>query len=210
MEAHLDPLPDVVAVDEVQFLDEGLLPLVERLAQRGVRVILAGLDLDFRGEPFGLMPELLARAEFVEKLTAICPRCGAPATPDPALGERPTGPLHRPRDPGGSGGALRAPVPGLPPSALLSHGEGGARALPEAHLQHSVAQARLGRALFDGPRQVQGAAEGAHGPLLQEVGSGKGMAHPRQGHAASLLQKLQVLGPNSREIHQEDVVVLVF
>ncbi len=80
MEAHLDPLPEVVAVDEVQFLDSGLLPLVERLAQRGVRVILAGLDLDFRGEPFGLMPELLARAEFVEKLTAICPRCGAPAT----------------------------------------------------------------------------------------------------------------------------------
>ncbi|MEN2982509.1 MAG: thymidine kinase [Thermus sp.] len=80
MEAYLKPLPQVVAVDEVQFLDRALLPLVERLAQEGVRVILAGLDLDFRGEPFGLMPELLARAEFVEKLTAICPRCGAPAT----------------------------------------------------------------------------------------------------------------------------------
>lgn len=80
MEAHLDPLPQVVAVDEVQFLDRGLIPLVERLAQGGVRVILAGLDLDFRGEPFGLVPELLARAEFVEKLTAICQRCGAPAT----------------------------------------------------------------------------------------------------------------------------------
>jgi thymidine kinase len=80
MEAHLDPLPQVVAVDEVQFLDRGLLSLVERLAVQGVRVILAGLDLDFRGEPFGLMPELLARAEFVEKLSAICPRCGAPAT----------------------------------------------------------------------------------------------------------------------------------
>jgi thymidine kinase len=80
MEAYLSPRPEVVAVDEVQFLDRGLLPLVERLAQEGVRVILAGLDLDFRGEPFGLMPELLARAEFVEKLTAICPRCGAPAT----------------------------------------------------------------------------------------------------------------------------------
>ncbi|WP_117236827.1 thymidine kinase [Thermus sediminis] len=80
MEAYLEPLPQVVAVDEVQFLDRGLLPLVERLAGRGVRVILAGLDLDFRGEPFGIMPELLARAEFVEKLSAICPRCGAPAT----------------------------------------------------------------------------------------------------------------------------------
>jgi thymidine kinase len=80
MEAHLDPLPQVVAVDEAQFLDGGLLSLVERLAAQGVRVILAGLDLDFRGEPFGLMPELLARAEFVEKLSAICSRCGAPAT----------------------------------------------------------------------------------------------------------------------------------
>jgi thymidine kinase len=80
MAAHLDPLPQVVAVDEVQFLDRGLLSLVEGLAARGVRVILAGLDLDFRGEPFGIMPELLARAEFVEKLSAICPRCGAPAT----------------------------------------------------------------------------------------------------------------------------------
>jgi len=80
MAAHLDPLPQVVAVDEVQFLDRGLLSLVEGLAAKGVRVILAGLDLDFRGEPFGIMPELLARAEFVEKLSAICPRCGAPAT----------------------------------------------------------------------------------------------------------------------------------
>ncbi|GAA6756005.1 thymidine kinase [Thermus sp. 2.9] len=80
MEAHLAPLPQVVAVDEVQFLDRGFLDLAERLAQAGVRVIAAGLDLDFRGEPFGIMPELLARAEFVEKLTAICPRCGAPAT----------------------------------------------------------------------------------------------------------------------------------
>jgi len=80
IEAYLSPLPQVVAVDEVQFLDAGLLSLAEDLARQGVRVILAGLDLDFRGEPFGLMPELLARAEFVEKLTAICAQCGAPAT----------------------------------------------------------------------------------------------------------------------------------
>lgn len=80
METYLSPLPEVVAVDEAQFLDRGLVGLAEALAQRGVRVILAGLDLDFRGEPFGIMPELLARAEFVEKLTAICPQCGAPAT----------------------------------------------------------------------------------------------------------------------------------
>lgn len=73
-------LPQVVAVDEAQFFDAGLIPLVLQLAQQGVRVIVAGLDMDFRGEPFGLMPELLSRADYVEKLTAVCPRCGAPAS----------------------------------------------------------------------------------------------------------------------------------
>ena len=73
-------LPQVVAVDEAQFFDIGLIPLVLQLAQQGVRVIVAGLDMDFRGEPFGLMPELLSRADYVEKLTAVCPRCGAPAS----------------------------------------------------------------------------------------------------------------------------------
>lgn len=73
-------LPQVVAIDEAQFFDPGLIPLVLHLAQQGVRVILAGLDMDFRGEPFGLMPELLSRADYVEKLTAVCPRCGAPAS----------------------------------------------------------------------------------------------------------------------------------
>lgn len=73
-------LPDVVGIDEVQFMDPDLVPLVLELADAGVRVILAGLDLDFRAEPFGFMPDLLARAESVEKLTAICTVCGAPAT----------------------------------------------------------------------------------------------------------------------------------
>lgn len=81
LEAHLsNPLPDVVAVDEAQFFDEGLVKLVVELADNGVRVICAGLDMDFRGEPFGIMPQLLARAEYVEKLYAVCPVCGAPAT----------------------------------------------------------------------------------------------------------------------------------
>jgi thymidine kinase len=75
-----DPLPDVVAVDEVQFFDAALTKLVLELADKGVRVICAGLDMDFRGEQFGIMPELLARAEYVEKLYAVCPVCGAPAT----------------------------------------------------------------------------------------------------------------------------------
>lgn len=73
-------LPDVVAFDEAQFFDAGLVGLAAELAGAGVRVILAGLDLDFRGEPFGVVPELLARAEHVEKLTAVCVVCGAPAT----------------------------------------------------------------------------------------------------------------------------------
>lgn len=77
---HLKVLPYAVAFDEVQFFDKGLIPLVEELASSGVRVICAGLDLDFRGEPFGIMPELLARAEFVTKLNAICVVCGGPAT----------------------------------------------------------------------------------------------------------------------------------
>jgi thymidine kinase len=74
------PLPDVIAFDEAQFFDDGLVPLALELAGAGVRVICAGLDLDFRAEPFGVMPQLLARAEHVEKLTAVCVVCGAPAT----------------------------------------------------------------------------------------------------------------------------------
>ena len=77
---HLNTLPYAVAIDEAQFFDKGLIDIVERLANSGVRVILAGLDLDFRGEPFGIMPELLARAEYVTKLQSICQVCGAPAT----------------------------------------------------------------------------------------------------------------------------------
>ncbi|PYE54107.1 thymidine kinase [Deinococcus yavapaiensis] len=72
--------PDVVGFDEAQFFDADLVPLALELASSGARVVLAGLDLDFRGEPFGLMPDLLARAESVEKLTAVCVVCGAPAT----------------------------------------------------------------------------------------------------------------------------------
>lgn len=73
-------LPEVVGIDEAQFFGTELVELVLELAEAGVRVIIAGLDLDFRAEPFGCMPQLLARAESVEKLTAICTVCGAPAT----------------------------------------------------------------------------------------------------------------------------------
>ncbi len=70
----------VVAIDEVQFFGNEIIGICEELADKGVRVIVAGLDMDFRGEPFGPMPELLARAEFVTKLTAACTVCGCAAT----------------------------------------------------------------------------------------------------------------------------------
>lgn len=73
-------LPYAIAIDEVQFFDKDIVPLCEELADKGVRVICAGLDKDFRGEPFGVMPELLARAEYVTKLNAICQVCGNVAT----------------------------------------------------------------------------------------------------------------------------------
>lgn len=71
---------DVVAIDEVQFFDWTIVDVCDRLATRGKRVILAGLDMDFRGEPFGPMPLLMAQAEMVDKLQAICAVCGAPAS----------------------------------------------------------------------------------------------------------------------------------
>ena len=74
------PETQVVAIDEAQFLDPEIVTLVTPLAARGVRVILAGTDTDFRGEPFGAMPQLLAVAELVDKLHAICVVCGDPAS----------------------------------------------------------------------------------------------------------------------------------
>jgi len=71
---------DVVGIDEAQFLGEGVVGTALDLAGRGVRVVVAGLDQDFRRLPFGPMPELLAHAEFVDKLQAVCHRCGGPAT----------------------------------------------------------------------------------------------------------------------------------
>ena len=71
---------EVVAIDEAQFFDHGIVKVCQVLADKGKRVIIAGLDQDFRGEPFGAMPELLAIAEYVDKLHAICMVCGKPAT----------------------------------------------------------------------------------------------------------------------------------
>jgi thymidine kinase len=70
----------VVGIDEAQFFDDGIVAAAESLASRGVRVIAAGLDQDWRGAPFGPMPALMAVAEYVTKLHAVCARCGAPGT----------------------------------------------------------------------------------------------------------------------------------
>lgn len=67
---------DVVGIDEAQFFDDGLVEVCNALANRGLRVIVAGLDMDFRGKPFGPIPALLATAEYVSKVHAICVRCG--------------------------------------------------------------------------------------------------------------------------------------
>ena len=71
---------DVIAIDEVQFFDPEILLVCDYLAKKGKRVMVAGLDTDFRAEPFGVMPQLITDAEFVTKLTAVCMKCGAPAT----------------------------------------------------------------------------------------------------------------------------------
>jgi thymidine kinase len=76
----IEPDTHVVAIDEAQFLAPTVVELATSLANRGTRVIVAGTDSDFRGEPFGAMPQLLAVAEVVDKLHAICVICGSPAS----------------------------------------------------------------------------------------------------------------------------------
>lgn len=71
---------NVVGIDEAQFFDEGIVDVAQTLADQGLRVIVTGLDTDFRGEPFGCMPVMIVKADKVDKLAAICMRCGEPAT----------------------------------------------------------------------------------------------------------------------------------
>jgi thymidine kinase len=70
----------IVGIDEAQFFDDSIVEVAQKLANRGVRVICAGLDMDFRGQPFGPIPKLLAVAESVTKLSAVCMVCGEPAS----------------------------------------------------------------------------------------------------------------------------------
>jgi thymidine kinase len=91
----------VVGIDEAQFFSDAIVPVVQRLADRGLRVVIAGLDLDYRGIPFGPMPALMAVAETVTKMAAVCTVCGGPAcrsqrltgSPEQTTGEDPTGHL---------------------------------------------------------------------------------------------------------------------
>lgn len=78
--AYISDEYDVIGIDEAQFFDEGIIDVVQRLANHGFRVIVAGLDQDFRGEPFGPMPPIMAIAELVTKLQAVCQVCGSPAS----------------------------------------------------------------------------------------------------------------------------------
>lgn len=77
---HIDDSFDVIAIDEVQFFDDEIVEICDYYADHGKRVMVAGLDMDFRGVPFSVMPQLFTLAEFVTKLTAVCTVCGAPAT----------------------------------------------------------------------------------------------------------------------------------
>jgi len=82
-EEILEALEDntrIVGIDEAQFFSPAVVEITQRLANRGLRVIVAGLDLDYRGQPFGPMPLLMATAEFVTKMSAICTVCGNPAS----------------------------------------------------------------------------------------------------------------------------------
>jgi thymidine kinase len=76
---HIQPGTQVVAIDEGQFFEMSLVDVVDELANRGMRVIVAGLDQDFRGRPFEPMPQLMSVAEYVDKTLAVCMQCGAPA-----------------------------------------------------------------------------------------------------------------------------------
>lgn len=71
---------DIIGIDEVQFFDEGIVNVAQKLAEDGYRVVVAGLDMDFKGVPFHPMPEMMAVAELVTKLQAVCAVCGAPAS----------------------------------------------------------------------------------------------------------------------------------
>lgn len=94
--ALVNPETDVVGIDEIQLLDTGIVAVVQWLADRHVRVIVAGTDMDYRGQPFGPMGELLAIGDVVDKLHAICTKCGGLATRTQRLVDGKPAPAERP------------------------------------------------------------------------------------------------------------------
>jgi len=94
--ALADPEVRVIGLDEAQFLDSGLVDVAGALADGGARLLIAGVDLDFRGEPFGPMPGLLATAETVDKLHAVCVLCSGPASRTQRLLDGKPAPYHSP------------------------------------------------------------------------------------------------------------------
>jgi thymidine kinase len=110
----------VVGIDEGQFFDLSLVEVADTLANRGLRVIVAGLDQDYRGRPFEPMPQLMAVAEYVDKTLAVCMRCGAPANRSQRL-------VHagRPRRGGAARGSTRRAA--APASSPTERRPGSAR-----------------------------------------------------------------------------------
>src|SRR5437763_14403471 len=99
---------DAVGIDEVQFFDTGVVDAIDSLVESGARVVAAGLAQDFRGLPFGAMPTLLCVAEFVDKLEAVCHRCGGPATMTQRPGDGEPAPFDRETIPAGAPAASGA------------------------------------------------------------------------------------------------------
>ncbi len=80
VKTKIKPGTTVVGIDEAQFFDKGIIEVIDELADKGLRVIVTGLDMDFRGEPFGCIPVIISKADHVDKLHAICMVCGETAT----------------------------------------------------------------------------------------------------------------------------------
>ena len=91
---HVNGSHRVVGIDETQFFDADIVRVADRLVENGIRVIIVGLDTDFRGEPFGVMPQLLAVADSVTKLQAVCVMCGEPAVRSQLTVTRPSEDLN--------------------------------------------------------------------------------------------------------------------
>ena len=93
IERNLNFDTTVVGIDEAQFFDDGIVDVIENLANLGLRVLVTGLDMNFRGEPFGCIPVLMSKADKVDKLQAICMVCGEPATRTQTISKWETCPL---------------------------------------------------------------------------------------------------------------------